>query len=202
MGSFSTSFIEKVKEYVAGFIGDNFTEKICYHNIDHTLGVVEACEIIGKNCNLSDTELEIVIIAAWFHDTGYYLGCQNHEEESAKIARRYLLQENRNKDYIETVENCILATEIPQNPKTILEKVICDADLYHLSSEQFFKKTDLLLQEINLQKRVFTTLDWLHTTNEFMENHKYHTPYGQASLLPKLKKNLALLKTRIAQIEH
>ena len=201
MGCFSTSLIEKSKEYVAGFIGDHFTEKICYHNIDHTLGVVEACEIIGKKCNISDEDLEIVIIAAWFHDTGYYLGCKNHEQESAKIATRYLQKENRPPEYINSVQNCILATEIPQNPNGILEQIICDADLFHLSSEHFFKKSELLLREINLQNQVFTHLDWLIATREFMETHRYHTTYCQTLLLPKLKKNLARLKSKISQIE-
>ena len=50
-----------------------------------------------------------------------------------------------------------------------------------------------------MQKCVFTPLDWLHATREFMENHEYHTAFGQNLLLPKLKKNLALLKTKITQ---
>ena len=90
MGNFSTPFIEMTREYVAGFIGNNFTEKICYHNIDHTLEVVDAVEFIGRKCNISDKDLETVLIAAWFHDTGYYLGCENHEEASEKIALMFL----------------------------------------------------------------------------------------------------------------
>jgi len=195
---FSTSLIESTKEYVGGFIGDHFTEKICYHNIDHTLGVVEACQIIGKNTEISDFDLEKVIVAAWFHDAGYYLGCKDHEKESARIAKEFLLSENLNSIYINEVSNCILSTKIPQHPKSLLEKILCDADLYHLSSDLFFSRSALLLREINLENQVFTTLSWMVATRDFMESHRFHTSYGKMALQPKLKKNLAKLKLKIA----
>ena len=159
MGSFSTLFIEKTKEYVGGFIGDNFSEKICYHNIDHTLEVVEASEFIGNHCGISDKDMEIVIIASWFHDTGYYLGCENHEAESAKIARTFLSEENVSQDVINQIIKCILSTKIPQLPKTLLEKIICDADLYHLSSENFLEKIGKIIHYNELS---FSSL-WIET---------------------------------------
>ena len=61
MGNFSTPLIKKTKEYVAGFIADNFTEKICYHNIDHTLEVVEASEFIGNKLKISKEDLKRIL---------------------------------------------------------------------------------------------------------------------------------------------
>jgi len=200
--NFSTPFIEKTKEYVAGFIGENFTEKICYHNIDHTLDVVSATEIIGKQCKLSDKDLETVIIASWFHDTGYYLGCENHEETSASIARRYLQNENLDPKVIEQIVNCILSTKIPQNPKTKLEQVICDADLFHLSTERFFEKSELLLRELSYHNQDLTQENWMIISKEFVEAHNYHTSYGKKVLCPLLRKNLDLLKSKIVEIEQ
>lgn len=199
MGSFSTPFIEKTKEYVAGFIGENFSEKICYHNIDHTLEVVEASEQIGKKCELSPADQETVIIAAWFHDTGYYLGCENHEEASVKIARKYLARENIDLKVQQQVVNCILATKLPQHPKNLLEKILCDADLFHLSSKKFFEKSELLLRELTFQSLEISRDSWLKKSKEFIEAHTYHTPYGKKILYPLLKNNLILLQRKIEQ---
>lgn len=201
MKKYSTPLIEKINEYVAGFIADNFTEKICYHNIDHTLEVVEASEIIGKNCNISKEELEIVIIAAWFHDTGYYLGCKNHEESSANIAKKYLSDENINQKIIGNVVNCILSTKIPQTPSNTLEKIICDADLFHLATEKFFNKSELLWRELALHNQKVTPKCWLNQSKDFVEAHEYHTSFGKEILLPKLEKNLVLLKSKIKEYE-
>ena len=200
MGSFSTSFLEKTKEYVAGFIGEHFTEKICYHNIDHTIDVVGFCELIGNKCRISESDMEIVIIAAWFHDTGYYLGCQDHEDASAEIAEKYLSEQNCDTTHIKKVVNCILATKIPQTPKTLLEKILCDADLYHLSSEQFFEKSELLLQELKFENQDISDEMWLEGSKEFVEAHRYHTPYGKRVLFPRMLKNLKMLKSRIEKI--
>ncbi|MCG8305966.1 MAG: HD domain-containing protein [Cytophagales bacterium] len=193
MVRFSTPLIERTKEYVAGFIGDNFTEKICYHNIDHTLEVVDACVLIGSKCRISDKELETVVVAAWFHDTGYYLGCENHEEASVEIAQRYLAKEHVKQEVRRQIANCILATKIPQKPQNILEEILCDADLFHLSSEKFFEKSELLLRELTYQNIKITPDAWTKKSKEFVEAHKYHTPYGKKILYPLLKKNLALL---------
>lgn len=200
MGSFSTPFIEKTKEYVAGFIGENFSEKICYHNIDHSIEVVEAAELIGNHCEISDKDLETVIIASWFHDTGYYLGCKEHEIESSKIAQSFLSDENVSQNIINKVINCILSTKVPQLPKSLLEKIICDADLYHLSSDNFLEKSELLLHEFRHQKQDISLDIWLKQSIEFISNHEYHTSYGKKILAPLANKNILLLQAKVREI--
>lgn len=197
MSYFSTQFIEKTKEYVGGFIGDNFSEKICYHNIDHTIDVVEASEFIGKKCGISDEEMETVLIAAWFHDTGYYLGCKNHEAESAKIAEEFLRSHKLSTEKITRVVNCILSTKLPQKPENLLEKIICDADLFHLSSEHFYEKSQLLLHEISFHTNDISREKWTIETLDFLSSHKFHTEYCQKNLVPLLERNIDLLQSKV-----
>lgn len=198
---FSTPLLIKTKEYVAGFIADNFTEKICYHNIDHTLEVVSACENIGAHCEISKKDLEIVIIAAWFHDTGYYLGCENHERASGDIATKFLTDERIDSEVINKVVNCILSTKIPQTPKNILEKILCDADLFHLGTEYYFDKSELLWLEFTLHNQKITPEYWLSLSKDFFEKHEFHTTYGKEILLPMQEKNLVKIKSRIKELE-
>jgi predicted metal-dependent HD superfamily phosphohydrolase len=197
LDNFSTPFIEETKKYVIEYIADHFSEDICYHNIDHTLEVAEAVETIGRACKISDEQLEVLKVAAWFHDTGYYLGCADHEETSAEIAREYLINKHVDLDFIKSVESCILSTKLPQKPKNLLEKIICDADLYHLSSENFFEKSELLLQEFSFSNKNMTPEIWLAQSKEFIEAHNYHTKFGREQLFPQLKKNLSILTAKI-----
>jgi predicted metal-dependent HD superfamily phosphohydrolase len=197
---FSTPLLQKTKEYVAGYIADNFTEKICYHNIDHTLAVVSACEKIGAHCKISKNDLEIIIIAAWFHDTGYYLGCENHEKASADIATKFLTDERIDPEEITKIVNCILSTKIPQTPKNILEKILCDADLFHLATECYFDKSELLWLEFTLHNQKISHEYWLNLSKDFFEEHEFHTAYGKEFLLPLQEKNLTLIKTKIREL--
>lgn len=189
--------IRKTKEYVGAFISAHFSEKICYHNIDHTLDVVEASELIGNASNMSEKDLELVLIAAWFHDTGYYLGNENHEDNSALIAGEYLSSKGLSKTDIETVKNCILATKIPQQPKNLLEKVLCDADLYHLATDHFFEKSELLRQEMMEEDQQMSLKSWLNMSSDFIQCHQYHTSYAKKYLCPKKASNLKLLEKKI-----
>jgi predicted metal-dependent HD superfamily phosphohydrolase len=195
--NFSTPFIEETKTYVAEYIADHFSEEICYHNIEHTLEVVDAVEIIGRACKISERQLEILKVAAWFHDTGYYLGCADHEEASAEIAREYLTNKHVDLDFIASVESCILSTKLPQKPQNQLEEIICDADLFHLSSENFFEKSELLLQEFSFSNKNMTPELWMTQSKEFIEAHSYHTKFGREQLFPQLKKNLNILTAKI-----
>ena len=197
MKHFYTPLIKETKEYVADFVADHFSETICYHNIDHTLEVVEAVQIIAEKCQIDDRQLEIVLVAAWFHDTGYYMGCENHEKASAEIAQNYLRKKELNEDFINAVSKCILSTKVPQNPQSLLEKIICDADLFHLATDKFFEKSELLWKEFSYTDQDMTPETWLNQSRQFVESHRYHTEYGKKVLYPNLIKNLERLNSKI-----
>lgn len=200
--AFETPLIRETKEYVGGFIAEHFTEKICYHNIDHTLDVVAASEKIGKACKLNQEELELVIIAAWFHDTGYYLGEMDHEIKSAGIARDFLQRKSYPEEKIQMIESCILATKVPQNPNNTLEKVICDADLFHLSTDHFFEKSQLLLQELQFRYPELNLNNWMCKSCEFIQYHHYHTDFGKKHLRPRKNANLRMLEEKISHFNQ
>lgn len=110
-------------------------ESMVYHNLNHTREVVSAADKIGTYANLSEEEKEILLISAWFHDTGYKYTYENHEKKSIELARDFLNKNNYPKENIEKVVSCILATKSGQKPSTLTEKVLIDADFMHLSKK-------------------------------------------------------------------
>lgn len=194
---FRTSLIDKAERYVRNFINENCSDKMFYHNIYHTEEVVKAAEKIGKKCQLSDEDLEIVILAAWFHDTGYYKGNEDHEIKSAEIADNFFSAENTQVSKLEKVKNCIKATKIPQCPNNLIEKVLCDADLYHLSSNKFFKKSELLRKELVAHQCAISPVSWMSKSCEFISRHKYFTDFAKRILKPKKEANLKKLELKI-----
>jgi len=145
-----SALLQKSRKYVESFLKENLTDGIYYHDLEHTQEVVEASQEIGIASKISNEELEIVLIAAWFHDTGYYKGMEDHEAMSKDVAEKFLKQEGVEESKIAAVGGCILATKIPQTPKNIMEEVLCDADLYHVSTRDFFTKSELLRKEFSL----------------------------------------------------
>lgn len=74
-----------------------------------------------------------------------------------------------------------MATKLPSNPTNILEKIICDADLHHLSSENYFTRSELLKNEIERTKHVTIPVStWNNENILFFLKHRYFTKQARA----------------------
>lgn len=185
----------KVKEFATTLLKHRLSEKLYFHNITHTLEVVQATSEIGVNSALSKEELEIVLIAAWFHDLGYSDKYKDHEYESANIAFIFLTITGIDEIIIEHIISCILATKYPQKPLSLLEKVICDADLYHFSRPDYKQHEQALKKEweanLNL---IYTDKEWDIINYDMLKDHVYWTSYGKTVLQLKKEENIKKLK--------
>jgi hypothetical protein len=95
-----------------------------------------------------------------------------------------------------------MATKMPQNPKTNLEKAICDADLLHLGSTGFFESSELLRKEMTLvHEKPIDKEAWKIDNYFFLKNHRFHTVYAQEKYGPVLNENLAKLEASIKEFE-
>lgn len=195
------SHLQKVEEYVLSILTGRTPAKNVYHSVDHTKDVVQASIEIGIKENLTPDDLEIVQIAAWFHDVGYIEKTEDHEEISAMYASNFLSEENYPSDRIDSVISCILATKVPQCPKNKLEKIICDADLNHLGKKIFFERNDKYRIEVqNNQRRKLSEYEWITKTIDFVTRHNFHTDYALNNFSEEKKNNLNLLQTQLEQI--
>lgn len=191
-----TELLERSKDYVESFLEKNLSNEIFYHDLEHTREVVKAANEIGKESGLTDDQLETVLIAAWFHDTGYFKGKRDHERESRIIAEEFLRNQGIDEKKIAEVGGCIIATKIPQRPTNLMEEVLCDADLYHLSTSEFFRKSELLRKEFSLTgSNEIKDKEWLKTNIKFLKKHNFFTDYAREKLYPQKKKNLKKLKS-------
>lgn len=153
--------------------------EVVYHNFDHTLSVVEASNEIALAENVSETDLEILLMGAFFHDTGFTISHESHESHSVKIASEYLKNKGVSEDIIKKVSEVILSTKMPQNPKGFLGEIICDADLFHLGSEDFKSKSDLLRSEWEqTEGSTISDVEWYSNNEKFLAEHKYFTNYA------------------------
>ncbi len=195
------SYLTKCNE-MAKAVLESLPSDLSFHNIAHTKYVVEGVEIIGKRSyDLSKEEIEILKIAAWYHDTGYIKQKKNHEKLSQKLAEQYLKTTNYSPDKIRKVCDCIRATDLDKTPKTKLEKVLCDADLRHLSDPNYLKFAELLRKELEDHFNYsFTDRQWLEGNVSFLSDHRYHTPYGHDVLEKRKQVNITKLKNLLFSI--
>jgi HD superfamily phosphodiesterase len=183
------TLLQEAEKHASDIIVD-LPDTLVYHNLNHTKEVVKAVQKIGAHSNVSDEEMELLLLAAWFHDTGFRDTTDGHEEASKKIAEHYLESKSYPREKIDEVINLIEATKPFTKPATKLEMIICDADFSHMAKGSYFDKMLLLRQEYkNLGKNDDSDELWNEKNMEFLKNHRYHTEYGKAVLAVKQSEN-------------
>lgn len=188
--------LEQVKEELIRFFHIHEIPALSFHNFEHTKMVVANAGQIGRHYQLDDHDFFVVVTAAWFHDTGYYLtGKTNHEIAGADKAKAFLSALGVDNQTIEQIRNCILATSMPQSPRNLLEQIVCDADLFHLGTNDFFSINKLIRKEAMLRSgNKLSKSDWSKSTIQLMEAHQYKTAYARKLLQEKKQQNIAALK--------
>lgn len=190
--------LQLAEEYTGKMILERSPKQNLYHSLDHTKEVVNAAIEIATGEGVSKVDLEIVTLAAWFHDLGYVEKTSGHEEISAMFASNFLLNQNYEQDKIEKIVGCILATKVPQHPKNHLEKIICDADLSHLGRKSFIERNNLFRSEFeHYFKRKLTESEWLIKSIEFVSQHNFFTDYAQKTFSEIQNENLSLLQQQL-----
>lgn len=195
------SLLMEVEAYVTNFITEQVDKKFAYHNIQHTLDVVNATKELGNAHNLHAKELELLLIAAWFHDIGYDKGPVGHEERSAGYAKTFLEKHDFEASDIEVIRKCIMATKMPQSPTTLFEKILCDADMSHLGKKIYWERCGRIRQELTLTKN--TTMsepEWIEFELNFIVNQKYHTAQANHLFEKRKKKHIRQLKKLNARL--
>lgn len=192
------NIIELARNYVVQLLSNKLPDGVCYHNVKHTKDVVRAAIEIAEQCYFTQKQLEIVTLAAWFHDCGHITTCINHEDHSKAIATDFLSRHKYPKDDIHKVLACIEATRMPQNPKTPEEQVVADADLYHFTKPDYPKYEQELRKEVKYYlNKTYSDIEWAEKNYAMLTNHSYFTPYGKGVLQKFKEVNIERIKQNL-----
>lgn len=146
-----------------------------YHDVDHVRDVYRMARFIGKAEGLHEHDLKLLLTAAILHDSGFTKGTEKHEERSCEIARSILPAYGYSGEDISRIEKMIMATAIPHKPESLIEKIICDADLDYLGRDDFYERGDRLYRELQYLNVVKDRHSWNLIQEKFLLQHQYFT---------------------------
>ena len=148
---------------------------LLYHDLGHTLDVYQCAESIARAEHVEGKELKLLLIAALYHDSGYLKQRKDHEEHSCNIAADALRSFNYSEADIEQVSKLIMATRIPQQPGSLAEQILCDADLDYLGRDDFAANGKKLYEELHAEGLIANEDEWNLTQIDFLKQHHYFT---------------------------
>lgn len=182
--------VEKAEQHCPGLLNSGGCPYLPFYNIKHTQDVYRNTKLIAANEDLSLEETEPVLIAALFHDTANAWSFEGHEEIRAREAVSFLGQAGYLVSKTSVTHNCILSTAMPQRPRTVYERIICDPDLYQLGTKDYIRLNEHLRTEWELfLKKFYTDRKWYALNRDFLLEHNFQTDYGQTVLEPVKQRN-------------
>ncbi|WP_100629021.1 HD domain-containing protein [Algoriphagus formosus] len=190
---------EKIKKQIYQDILDQLPEYLTYHNPAHTEYVIEKSLFLADVENVNQKDKELLRLAALFHDTGFIENPKNHEEIGCGIATHYLGEIVSEED-LKKIHGMIMATKIPQSPTNQLEKIIADADLEYLGTDDFERQGSALFEELKHFNHSFSEQAWNELQLTFLEKHHYHTEYCKKHRTPKKQENLRSVKKTLGLV--
>ena len=201
-----TPRLKMVDQYIRALFKDELPGAIKYHDANHTLhptrGVVAVANRIAIAENISEHDRELLIAAAYFHDTGYIREYDKNEPIAARMAGRILKLIGYKPNEIEKIQKMILSTDLACEPKTHFEKILCDADLDHWGREDFFK-LDGKIREGRRARGIDVSDDikWYKGTLEIIAKHQYHTESQKKLRAEKKQKNISTLLNKLENMK-
>lgn len=181
--------INKLREELPGYLE--------YHSVEHTLEVIENAEAIATHEGVTGRDLALVRTAAAFHDSGMLKNYTDHEAHSCRVARLYLPRFDFTKEDIKQIESLIMSTKVSHSPKSLLQKILCDADLSYLGCPNYHFTAGKLQNELQHAGYDLSGERWLKFQISFLRNHKYYTNFALTHLQEQKEEVLAHLEKKL-----
>lgn len=190
---------EKIYKKVMSRLEKSLPSWLHYHSPGHTRYVLDKVIFLAEKEGVSGKDLLLLKIAAVYHDAGFLIGPKDHERTGCRLAAEELKDYDLSGEDIEKICGMIMATRIPQKPKTKLEKILADADLEYLGTEKFEEFGKDLYKERQHFDAGLSLEEWNKVQVEFLSQHSYHTNYCKTYREPLKQQNLRYLLQEIDQ---
>jgi predicted metal-dependent HD superfamily phosphohydrolase len=207
------SQFQQATQYVVDLLKRNMLPAFTYHNLEHTLEVVRACNRLADLERIDEKSRRLLTVAAYFHDTGltaisktdlesFNSGRAVHEERAVQIAQEFLSACNIPQEELQTITRLIMATKWGHTPTDLLEQIISDADMSSLgqTTDSFMRSSNALREELKIFGIENEDLEWYTGQKELLETYAYHTAAARSLFDVNRISNRAAVQAHLDQL--
>ena len=162
--------LQELEEFVKKTMPD-----LPYHNFNHAKQVRNSARFYGLMEGVGADSVFQLEAAGLAHDAWQVPGDKYNEEKTVVLLNEFMQEKKYPLQQIRAIDDLILATKMPSNPKNIKQMIICDADLDYLGTESYPLQAEALRRELGMEKEL-----WYERLQlEFLKGHEYYTPTAQ-----------------------
>jgi uncharacterized protein len=191
------SFFEKQYGSVMQRLRSDLNVKYLYHDSRHTEDVIRQVQEISYREGVSADDIALLKLAALYHDLGFLVQRADHESAGVELFMKESEDSDIPEDVKEHISRLIMVTKIPQQPKSLLESIICDADLDYLGREDFPAIAEFLYLELKACGEMSDRSRWNELQLTFLSAHRYHTESSLKLRSNGLENNIQFVRRRL-----
>jgi len=192
------NYLSKVELFATRVISEEFSERLVFHDIEHSHRVISGVKRICAGEGVSDADAELVLIAGWFNNIGF-----RHLEKWEKFDDPFAFFKHCSKCSIKEAETFLSSIDYPQEridkvvalledagptstPSTHLGKILADAITIEWASKKAKKRHELRYQEFLLLDIISSGKGGFYdSVLGYLQEHEYYTDFGKRELTPK-----------------
>jgi len=194
--------LKKAKTYITALFEEKLPKQLVYHSFKHTAAVVKEARALGEASLLSEADLEVLTLAAWFHDAGYTEVYDGHEYRSMEMAEQWLTKEGYSTERIAVIKDLIRTTHRDEPAETELQKLLADADMNSMGREDFFANAELLRAEWeSTLGKTYSPTEWAESQLDFLLTAKFHSAAAKERYQEQFKENLKEQRKQLKKVE-
>jgi adenylate cyclase len=174
-------------------------EEVIYHNIEHTINVEKTALLLGEIEGINEEEKVILQTAILYHDSGFILDHEDNEKHAIQLAINNLPKYGYSDKQIKEITDIISITKRDAGkPKSLLQKIMLDADHDYLGRDDYFSIAEKLRIELENYDNIMTDTEWIIFQLNYLEdNHRFYTETAKNLRLHTKKDNIYLLKKKL-----
>ncbi|HEX9372313.1 MAG TPA: HD domain-containing protein [Roseiflexaceae bacterium] len=191
---------ERARSYALERLERELSPMLFYHSLAHTRDeVAPATQRLAELTRVGGEALLLLRTAAYYHDIGFVERRDDHESIGARIAAAALPDFGYTPPQVDAIRGMIIATRLPQAPRTLLEQLLADADLDVLGREDFLARNQALREELAAEGIRSADAQWYADQLRFMRAHRYWTAAAQSARGALKLQNIARLAQLLAE---
>ena len=189
------------KAHILQKLERELSDQLYYHGLHHTLDVLKVTKELCEAEEVAIRDTLLLKTAALYHDAGFTIHNDQHEQLGCQLARASLPQFGYSPFDIDCICGMIMATKIPQSPQNKLEEILCDADLDYLGRDDFKAIGDTLFQELKAYDVLSDEETWNRLQVSFLQTHTFFTKTNLERRQQQKERHLEELKVIVAAYE-
>ena len=190
---------QAAENFIVEILKRDLAPTLYYHGLHHTLDVTQvAMELAAAEGVANAEDLALLRTAALYHDAGFLCSYQGHEARGCELARATLPGFGYAPGQVELICAMILATKYPQEPRSLLAQILCDADLDYLGRADFEPISTSLFRELMARQLLADERAWFQLQADFLAHHHFWTATAVARRAAPKQARLDRILARLA----